>query len=765
MESAAENRRVFQEDAKRRRARDTDNLFAIAPEKQHVRSPRPSLQSVSQVLVGLEQRIRDLRAAKNLAAGACAEEVLAIIRELIRFEGVSGSLDFELPHFFQALWAEAPIRALVESIVRVARAILNPNCNKPLLDAYHPAQQIALVDYLIDWYAQRRATLALFDGQHVFGAGAVVVRSVTHDQFFLGERGFEIVSSVRVDGFEFQSLWLSATLFSESAPVRVRKGWEYWARDSELFVVARDQSFDSRDQYVASVMPIVPRDQRAIYHALRLFVPYSALDLPASARQQIDCEVSLLSASGAVLSADACTETLTLPGESERARPAIPSLPALGFWPRNVGNGDTVTVTGVEQQRRIEARREIHSLVLSSDMLFVNRVGQTLTLEVRFLTREGNVIESEYPSYSGRDGSFLYRSAITVSTIIARYPELSCEIPMVALDLDPGNHELIAELIVLDAQNEVICGAVSVVGLMVVEPHPGQLIEMRESCAEAPDKIDSTLFVEGVSIDASYVFNSRDAVRAEIVFTDRAQRTELMQLRAVLSVAESGAGDAFERAVARGMSFVRRSNQHEHRMVFIFDCDEVLRMASGIVNKRLLKLDVEVLDTQGQLNVSTRRTFTVPAQFGVERGVPSQSLYGKNDVEIIDAQIRETPQRGGELLIELTTNFDLLSMEREGYSLYVEPLNRPRDAKALERISPDGFLVEIKPPTIEQSLVAQWALVQQHSVVRMPQALRASGARGLKMMLFSPSGRLLQVVYQRLKAARSGERLLPAEMV
>ncbi len=758
MEKAAKAPRAFQEDAKRRRIRDSENLFALTTEKHSAKQ-----SGISELLVELEQRLRALRAIRKLDPAQCAEEILAILRELVRFDGVSASLDFELPHFLQTLWAEAPIRALVEDILRAARAVLSPNSTIQLRESYQPDRRIAQLDFFLDWYAQRRAALCLFGDHNLYGAAAVLVQSVVHDQVFLGERGFEVVSTVRVDGLEFQSLWLSVALFHEGNQVRVKNGWEYWAGDSELFVLPRGRAQDAREQYASSVMPIIPHDQRAIYHGLKLFIPYAALDLPPNSRQQIDCEVSLLSSSGSVLSADACTETLALPGgaAASSAATAAPSPAALGFWARNVGNGDSVSLLSVEQERRVEARREIHSLRIHGDLLLVNRREQSLTLEVRFLTREGNLIESEFPSFSARDGAFLYRSTIVPGEIIARYPSLACSIPLVALELDAGTHELLAELIVLDQEREIVCGAVRLIELTVTSPIPGQRVEIDEIDAMLPEKIDSTLYIEHVTIDSNHVFNSRDAIRAEIFFIDHAVQSELMQIRAVLRAAHPDSRQP-ERSIVRGLSFFRQSGRHEHSAVFVFDCDDVLRMASGVTNERLLHLEIQVFDARGETQLSARRTFTVKPHFGVERLVPTNSLYGRHHVEIVDAQLRETPQRGGEMLIELVTNFDLLSTEKTPYSLYVEPLSKPRDAKAVERISPDGFLVEIPPPAIEAALTTHRALFQEPRYVRVPQALRASGARALKMMLFSPSGRLLQVVYQRLAPSSLIDRPISA---
>ncbi len=454
-------------------------------------------------------------------------------------------------------------------------------------------------------------------------------------------------------------------------------------------------------------------------------------------------EVSLLSSGGTVLCADACSETISLPLGSDRG--AVPSPSALGFWPRNIGRGDFISITKCETQRKVEARRDVYSLKVECDLTLIDRQSDSLQVELRLLTREGALIESELPSYRNRDGAFVFCSAVVPQEIVAHYPSLQCIVPLIAFELDAGLHNLLAEVIIFDREKSIVCGDICEISIDMPLPIPGQRAEIEDIRADAPTKIDSPLFVEQIVIDSSYQFNSRDALRVEVVVLDQAPVFEPMQSR--LSLAAPGGA-----AHARGLSLLRHSQTTEQSLLYVFDCDEVLKLAG---DARELIIHFELLDRKGEIQLSTTRNIFLAPHFGLEKGVPSSAIYGRNEVEIVDAQIRETPQRGGELLLNVTANFDTLACEKQNYALYIEPLRTPRSAKPEPGLASDGFYVEFPPPKAAQQSAPPMKLLQEAQLVRVPFSQQNSGAYGLKLMLLSPSGRLLQVVYQKFSVKKT----------
>lgn len=745
METAAKPRLAIPNDRNRsRRPADAEPLFVVSSDKPPAALPvsgRPPFDQsgLTALLFSLEARLRQIRLTRKPDPRVCAEEILAMLRELARFDRDVASLDVALPELLGELWAPAYMRSLVLKLLSDARLVLHPRVSASVLAQYETSVQIARFDGFLEWFSRRHAALLAYAEHPLCDAGDVLITGILHDQHFLGERGCEVFASVRVDGLEFQTLWVRAMVYCGEEPVALRDGWHFWAHDPEQFSFQREaEEIDSSGSFV-SLLPVMPVDQRAIYDQVRLFVPYAALDLPLQSRQQLDFEVALLSSSGRVLASDACCETIALPGASS-SRP-IPSPAALGFWERNVGRDESIVIRRVCVARRLEARREIHMLEVEYDLCVVSREVEELSVEMRLLTLEGNLIESALRGFAARDGSFLFRQSFNPDSPVASVPSSLYTVPLTALELDAGVHDLLVELTVIGADNRVICGAVERLSLEMPEMKYPALIEEPEAAVE--QAIDTALTITGVTINGGWRFNLRDALRVEVSLFDGGVLPAAVDMRVLVDCVEGHREGAA--LLMRALHIERSGDERELSRIFTFDSEEVLKLFPENRVASALEITVEIVDHRRAVILSTTRECLLGEHFGRERNAHTVSR-AMHELEILDAEVRSTPQRGGECLVDLVLNFDPVRCEHGDYTLYCEPIVPGR---AVTGSGGDGCMVELPPPLVSVTSPGL-SMVQERRTVRLPLAASAFAAHGARLMLFSPGGRLLQVVYQRV---------------
>jgi hypothetical protein len=751
METAEKLRRAISKDKKKSRFNSGEGALFVVPNNE-TKNSTSAADTFVDLLDQFEKKITNLARSRAQATTSCAEEICSLLRELLR--NLTGALVVSdaLTVLADYYWADPVIVSMIEKIesdaLRVIQSLL-PVTRKS--ESYNSHQQIARLRNFSEWLRRRQATLCYFEDRAIVETAAVVIRSVLHDRERLGVRGFEVLVSARLESFEYQALWLCLQLYADGEPVLVRPEWSLWQEDGELFIVSKEEAAALNVPKFTTVIPITPSQQRLLIDAATLFVPYAALDVVTSRRTEIEIEVLLLSEAGISIAADASTEFCAVPPDSQHS-PTIPSPLSLGFWPHNLSTGEIIRQLTVAPSCAIVANREVHVVQVAADLELYNREGQVLTVEIRFLTRAGHLIESELEGYRTPNGTFLYSQPLYPDSECMRYSPLRLSIPLIALELDPGQVELFAEVTILDRNRQVVCGDLVTAGLFVPD-----LTRIRSSATAmlSPSSSDTVLTLKALSIDSAYSINQRDAVRIEVLLADSAQHREVCQLR--LKIHPTQASTSYQdQVIVRGLIVERGSDWPERSFVFVIDGEEFMPSHPDGLQVLSFTATIDLIDSRGLSKIRTKRSFVLADNFANECGAWLDSSYAGQGVEIIDAQTRCTPLRGGEVLIDLAINCEHSAAHQKPYPIYFEPVRRLNNSRGQVHEKIEGCVVEIAllPPSSLELVCAGER--QQRQQVRLPRLFQSPEYDSLKMMLFSPEGQLLQVLYVPVTAHKIG---------
>lgn len=533
-------------------------------------------QELQSFIAPLEASVRQayrLRARKYRgsvkAQANVAELVLATIRRIAQRETGVFNLNVPVPQLVSALFAGSVEVGIIGGLVRRAQKAL------ALRDAlqreqgrlggstlpvarglsYDVGRELDELRMLLTWYVKRKTSLAALECDPVTELpfelessadrderDALFGFEVMHDHHVFGTKGCLVTCGLRLVGRDGQALWLRVSVMSEGRAVSARSAWLSWTDPGDSSPV---QLLDAHGAF-CSLVPIRPNAQRLVIDEIRAFIPYAALNL-GEGRQQVEIVVSVVDNDGSEILTVTRPESVCVP-HSELATAVVPAPHSVGMWPHDVVSGDKISEFGVSSGFKMVGGWERHSISVQFDLSLFMHAGESVTLECRFVNAHGNVVElsslgipfvaSEANVAVESLSSYRYRRVLHPKGAWALYQGLCIDIPVEFLLLEPGNHDITCELVIVSPDERVLCGDMSRVQVHVpVREQKNQAIESDDSAeaAEVPHVAHfehAVIELESIEVDAAWDFGAEESIRVQARFRPHSSSSQLADLAA-----------------------------------------------------------------------------------------------------------------------------------------------------------------------------------------------------------------------------------------
>lgn len=717
-----------------------------------VSAPADEATRFRNFITSTRERIDQLAKAE-LSSKQLGREVLAILRQLIREDSDPSTHDDAVETLFHRLWGEPVMQRLFVDLHNRACAILH-TAHRSFVDMERDVVATEL-EQIISWYERRKFSLAMLQSQGgqddcIFGL------QVYHDRSSVGVDGFEVSCGLCLIGHRSEELWLKVFVRSFGEFVLVRPGWEHWIDDTETLVRAVPRAGEpDGDERVSSIVPVCPAGQRSIIDSVRCFLPYAALDLPPG-RQDVMIEVGLYDSQGRRLLFGSQPERLSIPA-AENIKP-VPSPQSLALWPGNSFAGDSISRVRVQRGFRDDSREV---LTILSNLELSGHRGETLQLECRIMDLQGSLVESGQASMMDPDGSFALRSDLVVASDVWRFYDRALEIPLTALSLDEGLHDLLCRLTVLDSTRRILCGTVERLNLEISAESiaPQAVTSEHEIVMESPDPT-SDLQIGAFSVDPEARFNGTPVVALAISLSAPDWRTKVC--RVVLSVEQDPIMTPSTKLRLRPQrhtlccgGFETASRQTLSAQFSAHELASYLLLPPEGV-KLLARVQVYTLDDR--LIFNRTRPFLLRQQ-EVSGSSQVAAFAGSGNARI--SHIETRPVVGSvDIKTDLAVNLRLDDPEACRFSVYHEVLDPQGQALRQHR----GLEAELLPGSILSLDFSENAFrcryregwfqihldLQNTLCPSGEQAIPEPGVYTLKVMLFTEQGRLTHVVHQSL---------------
>lgn len=441
---------------------------ALQVHQRSVRLPRQREGASFRIFDFLQEGFSRLRRSE-LDDREAAGLMLDCLDEIVRRETGAFSFESGSAAFLSAFAAEA---AISEAARMLHRKLTDFTADTFTGDKL-PGRSAVISDFqeFILWYAERKISLDKLRQLHtVRPEGAFFDLQIFHDQNRDGAAGMEVRSSFILNGFAGQYLWHKIYIKNNDEYVTVRPGWESWIDDTDVLLVQ-----ESTAPAVFCVLtPLIPALNTQVIDQTVAFVPYAALSLTA-AHRELEIEVMVADERGRPLLQAGKDEQVSGAVFSAKTRPFL-SGQAIGIWPQ-----DIATRTGISELKA--SCGLMTGGVSADDMIGITFdldvrgcAGETLTVEVRFLTEEGNLVEQVYGPRDEKNEGFVFRQTIQIDRPIKKFRSFQIAVPADVLEIDYDTMNLVCEVTLLSGMNKVLCGAASpfeyIKSFRAVRPRP-----------------------------------------------------------------------------------------------------------------------------------------------------------------------------------------------------------------------------------------------------------------------------------------------------
>lgn len=389
-------------------------------------------------LVEAGEQIHHLRAQPTTNEEFVQQAYNLIAAFLVRETGC-GCLEDAMGLLYHRMWGgAAELRLLADLYYRLRVRSLEKDSNssdvKPCLTR---EGFLAELEQLLRWYGRRKVSLSVLEEEHsrVPEQDALFGVRIFDDKVKHGQRGFEVSCGLRLSGHAGEQLWLKVQ-FKEGN--RFLRGRHAWLDQSGLKFCTR-----SNEGRVSAVLPVNVDYHRVVVDEALLFVPYVALGLQPG-KQTVEVLLALTSEHGDELLTQTRVHTFIVPPSYQVRDVGLYSPHLLGMWEQDVGRGD-----GLSNWQALVSGT---TLAIRGDLRLYDREDETLQLECRLLHDD----ETEVPLAD------CYREQLRRTLNPGRpmrcYQNLFFQLPLLALDLEPGYHELLVEVVLSTASGRVIFG-------------------------------------------------------------------------------------------------------------------------------------------------------------------------------------------------------------------------------------------------------------------------------------------------------------------
>jgi hypothetical protein len=409
---------------------------------------------------------------------------------------------------------------------------------------------------LLKWYVRRKMSLCALqlesnDDFSLLAGDSVAQRDardlifsldVMHDHQVFGVKGCLLTCGLRLLGRDGETLWLRVSIMSDGQPVTARPEWASWTDpggDGPIELLPEEGIF-------CSLVPIRPNSQRLVIDEVRAFVPYAALKLP-SGRSEVEIVATVIDSEGRQILSVSRAENICVPPR-QLGLSAVPAPHSLGMWPHDVVSGDKLSELTVAAGYKLIAGWERNSISVAFDLSLFMQAGESVMLECRFINAQGSIVElsslgmpfvaTELNVAVESVSSYRYRRVLHPRGAWALYQGLCIDIPVEFLLLTPGAHEITCELVVVSADDRVLCGDMSRVMVQVPDRDRlkadvnGATSPERRTPASERAMGDMRIELESFEIEPAWQSGSDDCIRVQARFSPRNHAEQLANLAA-----------------------------------------------------------------------------------------------------------------------------------------------------------------------------------------------------------------------------------------
>ncbi len=641
-----------------------------------------SSRDLQSFVAPLEEQIR--RCAKyrsqkhrgsSRAQAKVAELVVEAIRQLAYRETGVFNLEAPVPQLLSSLFAGSVEVGIVTGLARRAhkalvlrdaqdREVAGDGAERPASRglAYDIARELDELVMLLKWYVRRKMSLyalqlesndhySMLERECTTSSDAhdlIFGLDVMHDHQVFGVKGCLLTCGLRLLGRDGEALWLRVSLISNDEPVVARSEWASWTDpggDGPVELLPEEGIF-------CSLVPIRPNSQRLVIDEVRAFVPYAALKLPAG-RSEVEIVATVIDSEGQQVLSMSRAENICVPPR-QLGLSAVPAPHSLGMWPHDVVSGDKLSELTVSSGYKVIAGWERNAISVAFDLSLFMHAGESVMLECRFINAQGSIVElsslgmpfvaTELNVAVESVSSYRYRRVLHPRGAWALYQGLCIDIPVEFLLLTPGVHDITCELVVVSADDRVLCGDMSRVSVYVPDRERQSVVAQgavsveRRTAASQRAMGELQIELESLEIEPNWQSGSDDCIRVQARFAPRNHAQQLANLAAgrvgelfspyrveialeredghVLLQAYSDALGMSFRPVTRAVCVDPYSAHAEQSIAANFRREEVLGWSFGkeagrAVSKHRVFARVTALSLAGEVLVSETKEFFV----------------------------------------------------------------------------------------------------------------------------------------------------------
>ncbi len=702
-----------------------------------VREPRPvsgvevrrfineRSESLQAFIAPLEEEIRRsakyrgrARRASSVAVSKVAELVLKIVRQITHRETGLFALDPNVPLLLSTLYAGSVEASIVSGLVRRAQVAVTAisleeregktrvKGSSPTVHAsfdYDIGRELDELTMLLKWYVRRKMSLAGLEVDQMAKGNpsdgylepsfdeedALFGFEVLHDHQVFGTKGCFVTCGLRLVGHDGQPLWLRVSMRWNGRAVSARPDWASWTdpgSSEACEVVPEHADF-------CSLVPIRPQAQRLVIDDIRAFIPYAALDLP-SGRCDVELVVSVVDNDGREIVSASRPDSICVP-RRELVGAHVPAPHSVGMWPHDVVSGDKLSDLRVTSGYKVVAGWERRTVSVQFDLSLFMHAGESVLLECRFIDDKGEIVElsslgipyvaSELNVPVESVSSYRYRRVLHPRGAWAYYRGLQIDIPVEFLLLSAGTHALTCEVVIVSADERILCGdmgivSVHVAGDKVTHKPNGDDGSRATAGALAISPAASVIELESIEIDPAWVFGNDEGVRVQATFCPKNSSKQLADLAAgrvgelfspyrvevsieredghlLLQAFSDSLGMSFK-PVTRGVCVEGHSGFAEHSIVANFKREELLGWYFGSEAQRAnakvrLFARVRALSLNGDVFLSETKEFFVRPLTGGGKHVVEVGNLGPQIVDIVANAYVQTPRLSCRTLINI----------------------------------------------------------------------------------------------------------------
>ena len=706
---------------------DSTHEFSVARNSPDNAICKDFSQEERSVISALEKTASNLGTSKNISKVQAASNVKEVLRQLLRVELGSEFEPNAVKRLFAELWEYGPIVELFRELYELSEQI----CSSCASNFRHFSSESASKDLkeILKWYVSRKKSIYFLKENIEDESDNDCLSNIRvyHDQSYLGVKGLEIVSTLKLVARASRNFWLKASITYKDKPVRARPDWRFWVDETDTYVIS-GRTFGEE---FASLVPIAPIAQRTLLDNVSIFIPYDALDL-IPGKHAVCINLTLADQAGQLLLSDSLEEFISIVGPDMRAEP-VPSPQALGMWAKDEVTGDHVSIVQISESTRTINSKLEQVIVVRYDLALFNHLDERIGIECRLLRSDGEILSNT----SG--GLFLLNRNLSPSGNIERHNRAEFIIPKRSLDLDRGKHNLRAEISIVDDESKLLCGVLKNFNVEISHgPDDAELIKGSHSSVFTQNEVS----VEKFELKSNFLFGSHSILRVLAkIRTSKQFENPYCVVVELLDLNGNPLAGSNNVEFLQSVWISPLSEEDYKDVIFNFPN----YWFQKIDKTELLLVKLKVIDKDDNKLYEISRKIKLPVA-GLTDELASSMLFG-GVAKIIDLRSNVALPSTGALPISITIQH--IIEEQGAYTLYYElvddegqPVLSNQNQNGLS-----GTVVRIDANELQADLIGCSGWIQSTIDVdcRFPENFDKT--LRIKFMLFSESGKLLQLLF------------------